>query len=149
MFFFINTNKFKTLDKTPTVSYVAKTQRTLKKIKLQFTLQVYNKVYSTGSNVSKFYGTAKVQKLSELGTVDQLLVSNIGTASYYLTKRLAKILALLTKILKTVQNTKDFVNSLKPKQIPSSHQLNSFDVVSMFTNVPIDATIDIIVRSIY
>ena len=124
-FFFINNKKFKILDKTPTVSYVAKTQRTLKKIKSQFTLQVYNKVNPTGSNAGKFYGTAKVQKLSELGTVDQLpllpIVSNIGTASYYLTKRLTKMLALLSKILKTVQNTKDFVNSIKPKQIPSKH----------------------------
>ena len=31
----------------------------------------------------------------------------------------------------------------------SNHQLTSFDVVSLFTDVSIDATIDIIIRRIY
>ena len=83
-FSIINTNKFKKLDKNPTVSYEAKIQRTLKKMKSRFTLQKYNKVYPTGSNAGKLYGTAKILKLPELGTVDQLplrpIVSSIGTA---------------------------------------------------------------------
>ena len=60
-----------------------------------------------------------------------------------------KILAPLSKSEYTVQNTKDFVNFIKPQKIPSNHQLISFDVVSLFTNVPIYATIDIIIRRIY
>ena len=48
-----------------------------------------------------------------------------------------------------VQNTKDFVNIIKLQKMPFNHQLISFDVVSLFTNVPIDATIDIIIRRIY
>ena len=48
-----------------------------------------------------------------------------------------------------VQNTKDFVNFIKLQKMPFNHQLISFDVVSLFTNVPIDATIDIIIRRIY
>ena len=122
-------------------------------MKSRFTLQEYNKVYPTGSNAGKLYGTAKIHKLPESGTVDQLplrpIVSNIGTASHYLAKHLAKILAPLSKSEYTVQNTKDFVNFIKPQKIPSNHQLISFDVVSLFTNVPIDATIDIIIRRIY
>ena len=59
-------------------------------MKSRFTLQEYNKVYPTRSNAGKLYGTAKIHKLPELGTVDQLplrpIVSNIGTASYYLAK---------------------------------------------------------------
>ena len=54
-------------------------------MKSRFTLQEYNKVYPTGSNAGKLYGTAKIHKLPESGTVGQLplhpLVSNIGTAS--------------------------------------------------------------------
>ena len=57
-------------------------------------------------------------------------------------------LASLSKSEYTVQNTKDFVNLIKPQKITSSHQLISFDVISLFTNVPIDATIDIIIRHI-
>ena len=92
-------------------------------------------------------------KLPELGTVYQLplrpTVSNICTASYYLAKHLAKILTPLSKSEYTVQNTKDFVKFIKPQKIPSNHQLISFNVVSLFTSVPIDATIDIIIRRIY
>ena len=58
------------LDKIPTVSYQAKIQSILRKIKSRFTLQEYNKVYPTGSNAGKLYGTAKIHKLPELGTVD-------------------------------------------------------------------------------
>ena len=116
-------------------------------------MQEYNKVYPTGSNAGKLYGTAKIHKLPESGTADQLplrpIISNIGTTLYYLAKHLAKILAPLSKSEYTVQNTKDFVNFIKPQKIPSNHQLISFDVVSLFTNVPIDATIDIIIRRIY
>ena len=39
----------------------------------------------------------------------------------------------------TVQSTKDLVNFNKPNKMPSSHQLISFDVVSLFTNEPIDS----------
>ena len=152
-FSIINTNKFKKLDKNPTVGYEAKIQRTLPKMKSRFTLQEYNKVYPTGSNAGKLYGNVKIHKLPELGTVHQLplrpIVSNIGTTSYYLAKHLTKILAPLSKTEYTVQNTKDFANFVKPKKIPSNHQLVSFDIVSLFTNVPIDANIDIIIRRIY
>ena len=58
-FSIINTNKFKKLDKNPTVSYEAKIQRTLRKTKTRFTLQEYNNVYLTGSTAGKLYGTAK------------------------------------------------------------------------------------------
>ena len=130
-----------------------KIQRTLCKMKSRFTLQEYNKVYPTGSNAGKLYGTVKIHKLPESGKVDQLplcpIISNIGTASYYLAKLLAKMLAPLSKSEYTVQNTKDFVNFIKPQKIPFNYQLISFDVVSLFTNIPIDATIDIIIRRIY
>ena len=71
-FSIINTNKFNKLDKNPRVSYEAKIQHTLRKMKLRFTLQEYNKVYPTGSNAGKLYGTAKIYKLPESETVDQL-----------------------------------------------------------------------------
>ena len=55
-------------------------------MKSPFTLQEYKKVYPTGSNAGKLYGTAKIHKLPESGTVDQLqlrpIISNVGTASY-------------------------------------------------------------------
>ena len=73
--------------------------------------------------IGKLYGTAKNHKLPELGRDDQLplhpIVSNIGNASYYLAKHLAKILVPLSKI--EYKHTKHFVNSIKPQKIPSNH----------------------------
>ena len=69
-FSIINTNKFKKLDKNRTGSYETNIQRTLSKTKSRFTFQEYNKVYLTESNAGKLYGTAKIHKLPELGTVD-------------------------------------------------------------------------------
>ena len=122
-------------------------------MKSRFTFQEYNKVYTTGSNSGKLYGTAKIHKLPESARVDQLplraIVSNIGITSYYLAKHPTKILATLSKSEYTVQNAKDFVNFIKPHKIPSNHQLILFDVVSLLTNVLMDATVDNIIRRIY
>ena len=147
-FSIMNTNKFKKFDKNRTVSYETKIQRTLRNMKSRLTLQEYIKVYPTGSNAGKVCNTAKIRKLPESRTVDQLslrpIVSNIGTASYYLAKHIGKMLVSLSKSDYSVQKSKDFVNLIKPRKIPNNHQLISFDVISLFTNVPIDTTIDII-----
>ena len=62
--------------------------------------QEYLRLYPSGSYPGKFYGTAKVHKISENDTVDELpirpIVSNIGTATYDLPKYLAKLLSLLS-----------------------------------------------------
>ena len=38
---------------------------------------------------------------------------------------------------------------IKTKVVPRGYQLISFDVISLFTNVSLDATIDIILKRIY
>lgn len=54
------------------------------------------------------------------------------------------MLSPLSKSEYTVHTTQYFINFIKAKKIPSNHQLIPFDVVLLFLNVPIDATIDII-----
>ena len=89
--------------------------------------------------------TAKVNKLKQGDTVDQLplqpIVSNSGKA---------KLLSPLIKISQcTVQNTKEFINHIKKQKVPSNYKMISFDVISLFTNVPRDATIYIVLKRIY
>ena len=38
---------------------------------------------------------------------------------------------------------------IKHKRVPEGFQMVSFDVKSLFTNVPLETTIDIILRKIY
>ena len=49
----------------------------------------------------------------------------------------------------TITSTKDFIEKIKNVKIPDGHQLISFNVKSLFTNVPLQKTIDIILKRIY
>ena len=62
---------------------------------------------------------------------------------------LAKLLSPLSKSEYTVNSTNDFISRLKQKEIPVNMKLISFDVTSLFTNVPLDYTIDLILDRIY
>ena len=49
----------------------------------------------------------------------------------------------------TVTSTKDLIEKIKNVKVPNGHQLISFDVKSLSTNVPLQKTIDIILKCIY
>ena len=94
-----------------------------------------------------------MHKLSLNGKVDDLplqpIVSNINTATYNLAKFLSKLLAPLPESEYTVKNTKNFVDNIKKKNMQKGYKMVSFDVKSLFTNVPLDRTINIILKRIY
>ena len=48
----------------------------------------------------------------------------------------------------TFKNTKNFVEKIKKEHTPNDHLLISFDVNSLFTNVPLGETIEIILNRI-
>ena len=149
----LNTQQFQQLDISPTAANEHKIQRVLRKIKSKLTQQEYNRLYPTGSNADKFYGSAKLHKLPTFGTVYQLplrpIISNIGTASYQLAKHLAKLLLPLSKNQCTINSTKSFMSFIKHRKVPDGHKMVSLDFVSLFTNFPLDATIEIILKRIH
>lgn len=66
------------------------------------------------------------------------IVSAIGSPTNRLAKKLAKILSPLAgKTSSFVKNSTDFANQIKQKTIQSSDTMVGFDVVSLFTKVPI------------
>ena len=87
-------------------------QRILRKIKSKLPQKAYKKLYPTGSCPGKFYGNAKVHKLS-INNLDDLtlrpILSNIGRATYGTAKYLASSFAPLSKSEFTINNTKEFV----------------------------------------
>ena len=74
---------------------------------------------------------------------------SIGIAPYHLAKYLAKILSPLSKSEYTLSSTTDFLKSIKNLKISNKHKVISFDVKALFTNVPLDFTINVILRRIY
>ena len=112
---------------------------------------MYTKIYPSGSNPGKFYGTAKVHKVKpeEQDTIEKLplrpIISNIGTATHKTAQYLCNLLTPLSKSDYTVLNTKDFMDNIKntKHQSDMSPSSSSFDVVSLFTNVPLRDTITV------
>ena len=73
----------------------------------------------------------------------------MNTATYHLAKYLAKLLAPLRNSEYTIKSTKEFIKTIKSKQVLNDCQMVSFDVKSLFANVPLVRTINIILRRIY
>ena len=150
----LSTSQFAEIDHDPT-AYIqgGKVQRTLKKIKNKLRSFVYSKIYPTGSSPGKFYGAVKLHKVSNNRTVEHLplrpITSNIGTAAFDLAKYLAQLLKLLRASQCTIKNSKTFTKRLKKLTSFSEYKIVSFDVVSLFTKVPLDETIHIIIKRIY
>ena len=101
---------------------------------------------SIGSAPRKLYGTIKVHKQ---GNPARPVVSMIDTPEYNLAKFLDQIIKpyipnqfMLDSIFHLLDKLKEFFPS--PNQI-----MVSFDVVSLFINVPLEETIDMIVIYIY
>ena len=143
-------SQFAEIDHDPTVYIEGKVQGTLRKIENKLPSFLYSNIYLTGSTPRKYYGTTKVSNNS---TVKQLplrpIISNIGTATYNLAKYLAQLLKPLTKLQYTINNNKTFTKKLKKITVPPEYKLVSLDVLSLFTNVALDETIDIIIKRIY
>ena len=77
------------------------------------------------------------------------MISNIGTATYETAKYLNNLLSPLGKSQHTVSNSKEFVEKIKEERIPIGYKMISFDVKSLFTNVPLDQTIETILQKVY
>ena len=75
----LNTQQFQQLDISPTTANKNKIQLTLLKIKSKFTRQEYKRLYPTGSNAGKYYGTAILHKFPTFGTADQLITITINS----------------------------------------------------------------------
>ena len=76
-------------------------------------------------------------------------MSNIGTVIYDLAKYVAQLLRPLSESQYTIKNSKTFTKRFKKMRIHPEYKMVSFDVVSLFTNVALDETIDIIFKRIY
>ena len=149
----LSTKQFTVVENESTTPLETKTQRTLGKLKSKITDQEYKHLYPTGSEPGKFYGTAKMHKLPVNGNLNDLplrpIISNINTSTYNLAKFLSKLLSPLRQLCGNIRSTKDFIQIIKRENIPTGYKMVSFDVKSLFTNVPLDRTINIILKRIY
>ena len=144
----LENDQFAKIKDNPTKRTESKIQRCVHKLKSNITKDEYSKLYSTGPNPGKFYGNEIYNY-----TIDQLplrpIVSKIGAGSYHLSKYLAKLLSPLSKSLYIVKNYREFIQKFERFSLNSNSELVSFGMSSLLTGVPLDFTIDVILRQIY
>ena len=96
----------------------------------------YRKLRPSGKQPPRMYGLPKIHKP---GTPMRPIVSCVSSFAYGLSKHLAGILApLVGDTSNTVPNSTAFAEFLHGQRICSHETLVSFDVTSLFTNVPIE-----------
>ena len=94
------------------------------------------------SSPPQIYGLPKIHKE---GIPLRPIVAAIGSPSHLLAKELARILSPLAgKGPSHVRNSADFVQRIRQTELAETDIMVSFDVVSLFTNVPVDEAVLVI-----
>ena len=108
--------------------------------------KIFDSIYPSGSQPGKLYGLCKSHKA---GLPLRPVVSMINTAEYHLAKYLDSIIKPHIPSKFMLNSTSDFLHRLKEFCFKPTDILVSFDVVSLFTNVPLDFSINIIADNVY
>ena len=110
----------------------------------------YDKLYPSGSAPAGIYSTPKMHKFSSSDSFPKLrpIVSSIGTFNYNLARFLCDLLSPLVPNYYTCKDTFSFVSQIKNANL-SKYFLVSYDVTSLFTNIPLQETIDIAINLIF
>ena len=123
--------------------------RKLKNLSL-ITDDVYKKLHVTGTGPGILYGLPKIHKPNFAQNFQfRPIFAAYNTASYKLSKFLVPILAPFTTSEYTTLNSYAFVDKLSNIPNNGKYYMASFDVESLFTNIPLQETIDIILKYLF
>ena len=110
-----------------------------------FTEEEVSKLKPHGSQPGILYGLCKVHKVIKEGIPPfRPILSAINTPSYRLAKFFVPILSNLTKNEFVLKDSFEFATDIR-KQNPDLF-MASFDIDSLFTNLPLDETIEFCVK---
>ena len=146
-----DTSKFEKLNEDPTLKREA-SLRFLCKLKQKnfFNENEYDKLYPSGSAPAHIYGTPKMHKFSPSDSFPTIcpIVSSIGTFNYNLARFLCDLLSPLVPNNYSCKDTFAFVSQIENANL-SKKFLVSYDVTSLFTNIPFQETTDIAINLIF
>ncbi|XP_037787640.1 uncharacterized protein LOC119583240 [Penaeus monodon] len=122
-----------------------KLKRLLRIIKTSGNESTYNFLMTSGSRPGLLYGLPKVHKPN---IPLRPIISSIGTFNYNTAKFLVPIISPLTTNQYTIENSTTFVSEITSLTFQQPITMASFDVESLFTNVPLHETTDLIVNNL-
>ena len=104
----------------------------------------------SGSAPARIYVTPKMHKISSSDSLPKLrpIISSIGTFNYNLVRFLCNLLSPLVPSDYSCKDTFSFVSQIKNANL-SRKFLVFYDVTSLFTNIPLQETIDIAINLIF
>ena len=107
-------------------------------------------MYPFGSAPARIYGTPKMHKFSSSDKFPKIspIVSSVGTFNYDLARFLYDLLSPVAPDDYFCKDTFSFVSQIINANL-SGKFLVSYDVTSLFTNIPLQETIDIVVNLIF
>ena len=130
------------LNQHPIITYENKLQRKLRQIvKPKVEDRTYAKLYPQGGQMARLYGLAKIHK-EDMPL--RPVVSMISTPQYDFAKYLDTLIKPYRPCKYSLSSTYDLLEKLKHVSLSQNSVCVSFDVSSLFTNVPVGETIDII-----
>ena len=145
-------SKFELLDEDPikvTLQRENQVKTLLKKLKASNSIdeKTYNELYPTGSRIGILYGLPKIHKLN---VPLRPILSCVNHYSYKLPKFFIPLLTPISTNSFTVKDSFSFVQELVSSDIDANKVvMASFDVTSLFTNIPLHETINIICSRIF
>ncbi|CAF0802896.1 unnamed protein product [Adineta steineri] len=145
-----DTTKFKSLPDDPTITRENKLIRLLLRLKAQgyISEEFCKMARPTGSNPGRLYGLPKTHKA---GVPLRPVLSSIGTFNYNLAKLLKEMLSTMIQNEAIMKDSFAFVKELRSESLSelSEYKMVSFDIVSLYTNIPLAETINIILDYLY
>ena len=107
-----------------------------------------NDLYLSGSKPGVLYGFPKIHKTLEDGIPSfRSILSAIGTPIYKLAKLCDQLLKPLTNNEYTIKDTFSFAKEVL--EFDASLFMASFDIKSLFTNIPLTETLNLCVQNLY
>ncbi|CAF4920339.1 unnamed protein product, partial [Rotaria socialis] len=136
-------NTYRPIRSNPLKTLQADFNRELKEILLNND-ELYSKFKAYLPSLPYMYGLPKCHKQ---GVPCRPIISTVGSVTYRLSQWLAKHLSSYVGGISHshIKNSEDFVNKIKNFNL-TEKKLVSFDVVSLFTNVPVEDTLQILER---
>ena len=150
-----DSSKFKCLFVDPTITRENSLANLLRRLKKQghFSEQSHHMARPSGSNPGRLYGLPKIHKDN---VPLRSVLSAIGTYNYGLGKAFKQILSDIIKNKRIIKDSFTFVEvlqSVKNYELKEERKLEykmvSFDIASLYTNIPLDETIQIVLNHLY
>ena len=116
----------------------------------------YEDMRPVSNQPGRIYATAKTHKFNSLDeiNIDNLkfrpIISQIGTYTYNAAKVIAEYLKPLCSNQYKISDTQEFASLIKDQPpLNDDEEYVSYDVDSLFTNIPVAETIEYIIHQIY